>query len=58
MRGFMHDNEIREFNIDNQGMHIGQVFKNIAGILSGNLVYLGLNEIRRMSEWLNDDPEK
>lgn len=40
MRGSMHDKRIREFEIDGQGMHIGDAFRNIAGILSGNIVHL------------------
>lgn len=36
MRGSMHDKDIREFTIDSQGMHIGQPFREITGILAGN----------------------
>ena len=36
MRGSMHDKEIREFTIDQAGMHIGKAFRNITGILSGH----------------------
>lgn len=35
MRGTWHDKEIREFKIDGSGMHIGQSFRNISGILAG-----------------------
>jgi circadian clock protein KaiC len=35
MRGSKHDKVIREFTIDNRGMHIGKPFKNVSGILSG-----------------------
>lgn len=35
MRGSWHDKEIREFTIDDQGMHIADSFQNIVGILSG-----------------------
>ena len=35
MRGSMHEKDIREFTIDDKGMHIGRPFRNIAGILSG-----------------------
>ncbi|MFY7934449.1 MAG: circadian clock protein KaiC, partial [Microcystis aeruginosa] len=34
MRGSMHDKDIREFSIDHQGMHIGQPFRNVTGILA------------------------
>lgn len=36
MRGSWHDKEIREFSIDGAGMHIGETFRNMTGILSGN----------------------
>jgi circadian clock protein KaiC len=35
MRGSVHDREIREFTIDDQGMHIGEIFDTVSGILSG-----------------------
>ncbi len=40
MRGSMHDKDIREFTIDHSGMHIGKPFRNIIGILSGNLLHV------------------
>jgi circadian clock protein KaiC len=40
MRGSGHDKGIREFVIDGHGMHIGNPFRNIAGILSGNIVHV------------------
>jgi circadian clock protein KaiC len=36
MRGSMHDKDIREFNIDSGGMHIGKPFRGITGIISGH----------------------
>ncbi len=39
MRGSQHDKGIREYLIDGQGMHIGQPFRNITGILSGQPRY-------------------
>lgn len=36
MRGSKHDKEIRELSIDGAGMHIGEPFRDIAGIISGN----------------------
>lgn len=36
MRGSMHDKDIREFTIDNNGMHIGKPFRDVTGIISGN----------------------
>lgn len=36
MRGSPHDRQIREFSIDDMGMHIGEPFRNLTGILAGN----------------------
>lgn len=35
MRGSKHDKNIREYMIDDTGMHIGDGFKNVGGILAG-----------------------
>ncbi|MFH1221353.1 MAG: circadian clock protein KaiC [Candidatus Eisenbacteria bacterium] len=37
MRGSGHDKEIREFTVDASGMHIGDSFRNISGIISGQV---------------------
>ena len=42
MRGSMHEKDIREFSIDDSGMHIGRPFRNIAGILSGTPRQIGV----------------
>lgn len=39
MRGSAHEKEIRAFKIDDKGMHIGNQFKNVSGIFTGNLHY-------------------
>lgn len=39
MRGSAHDRRIREFTIDGNGMHIGEPFRDVSGILSGNLSF-------------------
>ena len=44
MRGSMHNKDISEFRIDSKGMHIGQPFRSVAGILAGNPVYVVPNE--------------
>ena len=49
MRGSIHDKDIREFVIDNQGMHIGKPFRNVAGILVGNPTQIAPEEIDRIS---------
>ncbi len=48
MRGSMHDKDIREFTIDNQGMHIGKPFRNVTGILAGTPVHTAPAELERL----------
>ncbi len=55
MRGSHHDKEIREFTIDGRGMHIGQAFRNIFGILSGNFTRVSPGELERLDELFRDD---
>jgi circadian clock protein KaiC len=55
MRGSMHDKDIREFTIDNRGMHIGRPFRQVTGILSGNPIHIAPGEIDRMNQLFNDD---
>ena len=50
MRGSMHDKDIREFNIDAQGMHIGKPFRNVSGILSGHLQHIPTPDLERFNE--------
>ena len=38
MRGSPHDNDIREYTIEGDGMHIGPPFHDVSGILSGQTV--------------------
>jgi circadian clock protein KaiC len=40
MRGSAHDRDIREYRIDGAGLHVGDPFRTVAGILSGNIVSL------------------
>jgi circadian clock protein KaiC len=49
MRGSKHDKDIREFLIDEQGMHLGQPFRNITGILAGNPSLVNSDELDRLS---------
>jgi len=49
MRGSMHNKDIREFNIDDKGMHIGKSFTNVTGILSGHPVFTSTEEVDRMT---------
>ncbi|HYF50236.1 MAG TPA: circadian clock protein KaiC [Planctomycetota bacterium] len=48
MRGSKHDKEIREFHIDDKGMHIGPAFRDVTGILSGVVQHTSVNEIDRV----------
>jgi circadian clock protein KaiC len=48
MRGSMHEKSIREFAIDEQGMHIGKPFTNVAGIISGTPMQVEPPEIERI----------
>jgi circadian clock protein KaiC len=48
MRGSMHDKDIREFSIDQEGMHVGKPFRNISGILSGHPSQVTPEEIDRV----------
>ncbi len=41
MRGSAHEKEIREYTVDGQGMHVGEPFRNVAGILSGQYIFIG-----------------
>ena len=58
MRGSMHDKDIREFTIDDSGMHIGRPFRNVSGILAGRPVYVGAErEIDRLDRLFQDREE-
>jgi len=50
MRGSMHDKEIREFQIDGKGMHIGEQFRNVTGILTGNPIHIQKQDIERLGD--------
>lgn len=50
MRGSRHDKDIREYAIDDDGLHIGQPFRGVSGILAGNPVQATVDEIERLNE--------
>jgi circadian clock protein KaiC len=54
MRGSMHEKEIREFNIDMEGMHIGRPFRDVSGIISGRAHHLTNGEIDRLGNLFID----
>jgi hypothetical protein len=53
MRGSVHDRGIREFRIDQSGMHLGDRFKNVTGILAGSPVHLSPGDVERA--WTDHD---
>jgi circadian clock protein KaiC len=57
MRGSAHDKQIREFNIDGEGMHIGKPFRNVTGIMSGNPVYVTQGQSERLGQMFDEDDE-
>ena len=52
MRGSRHNKDIREFTIDEKGMHLGQAFRNVVGILAGNPTFVDTNEFDRLNDLL------
>lgn len=55
MRGSTHDKQIREFTIDDRGMHIGRSFRNVIGILAGNPTYVDQSEVERLNELFQEE---
>jgi circadian clock protein KaiC len=55
MRGSDHDKEIREFTIDQDGMHLGRPFRHVTGILAGAPVHVSPGDVERI--WAHLDPE-
>ncbi len=54
MRGSLHEKDIREYSIDQTGMHVGKPFRNITGILTGNPQYHQTPESTRFKEMFDD----
>jgi circadian clock protein KaiC len=55
MRGSPHDKQIREFLIDSTGMHIGNPFRNVTGILAGNPRQAPAGELDRVSQLFDSE---
>ena len=55
MRGSEHDHDIREYTIDEEGMHIGAPFRQVSGILSGNQALVPPGD-HDADAWLNEEP--
>ena len=54
MRGSRHDKDIREFSIDEGGMHVGKAFRNVTGILTGTPTYSQEEESDRIQGMFRD----
>lgn len=48
MRGSVHEKEIREFTIDQEGMHFGRPFRHVTGILAGTPVHVAPSDVERV----------
>ena len=55
MRGSMHDKDIREFNIDGQGLHIGSALRNVNGILTGTPTFAVPAEVERIGALFGEE---
>jgi len=55
MRGSMHDKDIREFNIDSRGIHIGKPFRTVSGILAGSIQHVTPEEVQRISSMFGEE---
>lgn len=55
MRGSWHDKFIREYTVDGKGMHIGEGFQGVAGILAGNPVYTFQDEGQQLKKMFESD---
>lgn len=54
MRGTSHDKGIREYMIDNQGLHVQAPFRGVHGILTGTPTYIFDDERARLSSMFED----
>ncbi|HRV91974.1 MAG TPA: ATPase domain-containing protein, partial [Anaerolineae bacterium] len=50
MRGSQHEKNVREFNIDGQGLHIGLPFKNVENIILGIPARTTLSEVDQLGD--------
>jgi circadian clock protein KaiC len=55
MRGSMHDRGIREFTVDQHGMHLGRRFRNVTGVLAGAPMHVSPAELERA--WSTHDEQ-
>jgi circadian clock protein KaiC len=55
MRGSLHDKDIREFTIDETGMHLGRPFRHVTGILAGTPVHISPADVERVWSQFDED---
>jgi circadian clock protein KaiC len=55
MRGSLHDKDIREFTIDETGMHLGRPFRHVTGILAGTPVHISPADVERVWTQVDED---
>jgi circadian clock protein KaiC len=58
MRGSAHEKMIREFMIDGSGMHIGEPFQDVSGILAGYPSCGTATEVERINTIFEDAPPR
>jgi circadian clock protein KaiC len=57
MRGSTHDKDIREFVIDQHGMHVRRPFRHVTGILAGTPVHASPADVERIWSRFDDEPD-
>ena len=57
IRGTWHEKDIREYVIDNTGMHIKEAFHGVNGILNGSLTYTYREERKRLGTMFTPEEE-
>ncbi len=55
MRGSQHEKTIKEYDIDKTGMHIGNAFRNVGGILTGTPQQIAIAEDQMLSGMFEQD---
>ena len=58
MRGSLHDKDIREFTIDQYGMHVGRPFRHVTGVLAGTPSHLSPGDLERVWMMMDRDAQK
>ena len=58
MRGSIHDKDIREFTIDQNGMHLGRPFRHVTGILAGSPVHVSPHQVEHVWSLFDTEVEQ